>query len=426
MTSPSPTPHPEPLEALPATSDLLVIGAGAMGGWTAYRAAAGGGGPDRSVGGGRSVTLLDAWGAGHARATSGDESRIIRSAHGVDPLYTRWSRRAREVWQETSAEWAVELFVQNGVLWFAHREGGFEDESAVTLTAEGVPHERLPAAELLARWPQLGDGGGLTHALYEPEAGTLRARLACQAVTAAFQRAGGRYGLAGVRPGRIRGGQLLDVVDGAGRRWSAGSFVFACGPWLPRLFPDVAGDLVRVTKQDVVFVGPREADRRYHAEALPTWADYDAAYYGIPALDERGFKLAPDRLGPIFDPSNGERVVDPESIRLVRRYLRQRFPGLADGPVLETRVCQYESTPDAHFVLDRHPGLANVWLAGGGSGHGFKHGPRIGEYLVARIDGVPLGGQEGALEERFQIRVRTPSAAARTGGDEMGRSWELF
>jgi glycine/D-amino acid oxidase-like deaminating enzyme len=419
-------PVPTPVEDLPSTADLIVIGAGTMGAWTAFWAQAGGAGPDGRAGANRRVTLLDAWGAGHLRASSGDENRIIRSAHGDDALYTRWSRRAREHWLRFEQEWGLRLFVPCGVLWFAHRDGVFEDQSAAVFSREGVPFERLESAELVRRWPQLATGGELRFALYEPEAGALMARLGCQAVTAAFQRAGGRYALAGVRPGRAEGGRLREVVDQQGRAWSADSFVFACGPWLPWLFPDVLGPLIRITKQDVIYVGSPPGDRRFHAEALPAWADYDAAYYGVPAVDDRGFKIAPDRYGPIFDPSAGERVVDPESIRLARRYLRQRFPDLADGPVVETRVCAYESTPDANFVIDRHPGYDNVWVAGGGSGHGYKHGPRIGEYLVARLDGAKEGEQDGADEKRFRIGPRSPGNAARTGGDAMAASWDLF
>jgi glycine/D-amino acid oxidase-like deaminating enzyme len=409
-------PRPSAVEELPLRPDVLVVGAGTMGAWTAYWAQAGGGGANGEVGGGRTVLLVDAWGAGHPRATSGDETRIIRSSHGADRLYPRWARRALEVWRRFEAEWGVSLFVSCGALWFGHREDGFEFASGLALEELRIPVEMLDPGEVAARWPQIGGVEELALCLHEPEAGALFARRGCQAVVGGFQRAGGTYGQVAVRPGRTGGGRLLEVVDDAGRAWSAGTFVFACGPWLPRLFPEVLGELIRVTKQDVVFVGPPAGDRRFHAESLPAWVDYDAAYWGIPAADERGFKVAPDRLGAVFEPTDGERVVDPESIRLARRYLRRRFPALADAPVVETRVCQYESTPDAHFVIDRHPELENVWLVGGGSGHGFKHGPRIGEYLVARIDGAPEGAQDGPDEARFRIGRREPAEAARTGG----------
>jgi glycine/D-amino acid oxidase-like deaminating enzyme len=167
-------------------------------------------------------------------------------------------------------------------------------------------------------------------------------------------------------------------------------------------------------------MGPSAGDGRFAAEWLPSWVDYDAAFYGIPAVDGRGMKLAPDRYGPIFDPSHGERIVDPESVRLARRYLARRFPALADAPVVETRVCQYETTPDTHFIIDRHPAFENVWIVGGGSGHGFKHGPVIGRYVVERLGGAPATGDE----LRFGLgHARVPHPNMRTGADGMIEGW---
>ena len=143
-------------------------------------------------------------------------------------------------------------------------------------------------------------------------------------------------------------------------------------------------------------------------------------------------KLAPDRYGPIFDPSHGERIVDPESVRLARRYLRRRFPDLADAPVVETRVCQYETTPDGHFVIDRHPDLDNVWLVGGGSGHGFKHGPVIGRHVVGRLDGAASApGEErfglghararpGHLADRRRRHGRATGRTGRSAASDIG------
>ena len=262
--------------------------------------------------------------------------------------------------------------------------------------------------------------------LWEPEAGTLMARSGCQAVVSALQEAGGRYALAGVRVGRVDGHRLVDVVDEAGRSWSAESYVFACGPWLPQVFPDILRSLIRVTKQDVMYFGPLAGDARLDGDAWPTWVDYHAAYYGTPAFDVRGFKVVPDAFGRVFDPTHGERMVDPESIRLARAYLRLRFPELSGAPVVETRVCQYETTPDGQFILDRHPELENVWIAGGGSGHGFKHGPMIGRYVLARMDGATDLDAGGDGTARFTIGPRTGRNTARTGGDTIAESWELF
>lgn len=391
------------------SADLVVVGAGTMGAWTALHAARGG----------RRTTLVDAYGAGHPRATSGDETRILRASHGTDAFYTRWSRAAREAWISLGEEIGEGIFVEAGALWFASRADGFEAASEATLRAERIPVERVTPDEMRARWPQVGVDG-LEFGIHEPEAGLVMARRGVAAVARLVTAAGGRFELGVAQPGRREGSRLLDVVGADGTRVAASEFVFACGPWLPRLFPEVLGGLIRVTKQDVLFVGPPAGDGRFAAEWTPCWVDYDAAFYGVPAVDGRGFKLAPDRYGPVFDPSSGDRLVDPDSVRLTRRYLARRFPALADGPIIETRVCQYETTPDTHFVIDRHPTLENVWLVGGGSGHGFKHGPSIGRYVVALLD----GWQPGVEERRFAIdRPRVSALGLRTGGDAMAETW---
>ena len=389
--------------------DVVVIGAGVMGAWAALR----------SQRQGWRTTLLDAYGAGHSRATSGDESRIIRSSHGSDPLYSRWSREAREAWIDLGELRGEPYFVPAGALWFAHATEGFEADSEATLRRLGIPVERLSPDEVTARWPQVASDD-LAFAVFEPEAGLLMARRGVGAAARQFETEGGRFELASVGPGQRDGRRLHDVVAPDGRRYAADQFVFAAGPWLPRLFPEAVGDLIRVTKQDVIFIGPPAGDGRFAPDRLPCWVDYAAAFYGMPAIDGRGLKLAPDRYGPVFDPSHGERIVDPESVRLARRYLARRFPELIDAPVVETRVCQYETTPDTHFVIDRHPGFDNVWLVGGGSGHGFKHGPMIGRHVIARLAGTPLG--EG--EDRFGLgHVRAPKPGMRTGGDAIVSGW---
>ena len=392
-------------------TDLIVVGAGTMGAWTALHAARAG----------RRTVLVDAYGAGHPRATSGDETRIIRASHGADAYYTRWAREAREEWMGFAEEWSESIYLEVGVLWFGHRDGGFESASERVLREQSVPVERLTPDDVRRRWPQVSTDG-LAFAVFEPQGGVLLARRGVAAVARAFTRIGGRFELEWVVPGARDGRRLVDVVAGNGVRMAAESFVFACGPWLPRLFPDVLGNLIRVTKQDVFFFGPPGGDGRFAAEWLPAWVDYDASYYGIPAIEGRGVKVAPDHYGPVFDPSHGERIVDPDTARLARQYAERRFPALVDQPIVETRVCQYETTPDTNFVIDRHPEFDNVWLVGGGSGHGFKHGPVIGRYVVDRLD-----GSAGDGDERFSItRPRVATVGLRTGGDSIAADWEGY
>jgi glycine/D-amino acid oxidase-like deaminating enzyme len=177
------------------------------------------------------------------------------------------------------------------------------------------------------------------------------------------------------------------------------SFVFACGPWLPKMFPHLLHDRIACTRQEVLYFGPQAGDRRFAPPALPAWIDFGAGIYGVPDIEARGFKIAVDRHGPAFDPDSGDRLAG-QTLPEVRRLLADRFPGLADAPLIGSEVCQYENTCNGDFLIDRHPELANVWLAGGGSGHGFKHGPAVGEYLARLVT------EDGTSDARFRLTTK--------------------
>ena len=248
----------------------------------------------------------------------------------------------------------------------------------------GVPYAELSAEEIGQRWPQISPEG-IRWGIYEPESGFLKARAACQAVLEGFLREGGEYKQAAVVAPDLEDGKLQSLPLSDVSRIVADRYVFACGPWLGKLFPKAIGDLIRPTKQDIFFFGTPSGDDRFSERNLPVWADHrDRFMYGIPGNEGRGFKIADDTRGVDFDPTTGERVVDAEGLKAIRDYLGFRFPALKDAPLLESRVCQYENTPDDHFLVDRHPAAENIWLVGGGSGHGFKHGPALGE-MVAEL-----------------------------------------
>ena len=194
-------------------------------------------------------------------------------------------------------------------------------------------------------------------------------------------------------------GTLDGVTTQTGETIGADIFVFACGPWLPGLFPALLQDRIVPTRQEVLYFGPPAGDRRFASPALPAWIDFGEEVYGVPDLDGRGFKVAIDRHGPVFDPDAGDRVA-VETVPAVRDYLGRRFPGMSDAPLIASEVCQYENTSNGDFLIDRHPELENVWLVGGGSGHGFKHGPAVGEYVARLVT------QGGAADERFRLATK--------------------
>ena len=351
---------------------VAVVGAGAFGGWTALYLL-------RS---GARVTLLDVWGAGNSRASSGGETRVIRGTYGPNSPYTAMAEHALKLWHKHEKEWKRQFLIRTGVLWMAASgEDSFERGSVEMLRRAGTKYEELSVRAINKRWPQI-NLEGVNWGIYEPAGGYLIARIICQAVAERFVAEGGEYRQVAVLSDEFETGTWKSLSLADGSTLAADSYVFACGPWLGKLFPATIGDRLRPTKQDVFFFGP-PAGEKLDDQYLPVWADHrDRFRYGIPGNQGRGFKIADDTRGPLFDPTAGERVVSADGLRAIREYLAFRFPAMKNAPLVETRVCQYEQTPDNHFIVDRHPAAENVWLLGGGSGHGFKHGPAVGEMMA--------------------------------------------
>jgi sarcosine oxidase len=367
---------------------VVVVGAGAFGGWTALYL----------LRRGAAVTLIDAWGPGNPRASSGGETRIIRGTYGPESPYTQMTARAFRLWRENERHWQRKLLFPIGVLFMAAKvDDGWERGSIRALEAAKIPHARLSGAEMRRRWPQI-NFEGIDWGLFEPKSGYLTARAACQAVVEGFAAEGGTYRQAAVQSEELESDLSGGIALADGSRIRADRYVFACGPWMGSLFPDAIGHRIQATKQDIFFFGTPAGDARFSEQHLPVWADRRGRFmYGIPGNGSRAFKVADDTRGPAFDPTSGERVVTEERLRLAREYVEFRFPGMKGAPLIKGRVCQYEQTTDGHFVVDRHPRFSQAWLVGGGSGHGFKHGPALGE-MVAK-----LVMEDGEAEARFRL-----------------------
>lgn len=354
-----------------------MFGAGAFGGWTALEL----------VRRGARVTLLDAWGPGNARASSGGETRVMRATYGTRTFYAGMAARALELWRAHDVKSGRPFFRRTGVLWLLGCDDGvkFVRASADALREQGLPLQEMTPAAAVRAYPQISFSG-ITSVFFEPNAGYLLARRACEHVLECVIGEGGEYrpGAAAV-PAGLESAPLKSVALADGGRIDADCFVFACGPWLPNLFPDVVGELIKPTRQDVYYFGT-PPDDRFSEACLPIWIDFrDRLVYGIPGNANRGFKVADDTPGPFFDPTDGDRNVGGAGVSDARAFLGERFPALAGAPLIGSEVCQYESTPDSNFIVDRHPAADNVWIAGGGSGHGYKMGPVIGEMLASLI-----------------------------------------
>jgi sarcosine oxidase len=369
------------------TYDVMVIGAGVFGAWTAYTL-------QRR---GARVLLVDAYGPGNSRSSSSGESRIIRMAYGSDEVYTRWSHRSLELWRKFDQETGARIFHRTGVLWLAHEGMQLAAETLNTLALVGIPNKKLSREEIEKRYPQIACATN-EFAVYEPESGALMARRGVEKVAEEFQRLGGTYQTAEAET-PTGSGNVPALASWSGETFRAHNYVFACGAWFAKIFPELLGHRIFPSRQEIYFFGVPAGDRSYSAGNFPTWLDVDSLMYGIPDIEGRGFKVASDSHGAAVDPDRIERVAG-ETLPLVRDYLRRRFPGLRDAPVIESRVCQYENSSNGDFLIDRHPDFDNVWLVGGGSGHGFKHGPALGEYVARLL----LDG--GETDARFSLATK--------------------
>jgi glycine/D-amino acid oxidase-like deaminating enzyme len=371
-------------------SHAVVIGAGVFGTWSAHHLHAAG----------HRVTLVDAYGPGHSRSSSGDESRIVRCGYGSDEIYSRFALRSLALWREFSQRHDRQqpLIHHCGVLWLSPADDPYTQATRRTLEQGPYSLEVLDGDGLRTRYPHLATSD-IGAALLEPDCGVVMARRAVRTLAADLIDRGVRFARARVTA--PRDGSLTSVQCDDGSEITGDLFVFACGAWLPTVFPELLDGVIRPTRQVVLYFGTPAGDDRFGPGSTPAWVDFPAGIYGVPDLEGRGVKVGIDRHGPPIDPDQADRIADDASLSLARRWLARRVPALADAPVVESRVCQYENTSSGDFLIDRHPAHPNVLIVGGGSGHGFKHGPAVGEY-VARL--VATGEP---VHERFSLAVKT-------------------
>jgi len=385
--------QPQPSAARPSPTrwDTIVVGAGVFGAWTAWHL--------RKAG--QRVLLLDASGPANARASSGGESRMTRTIYGADDVYTRMAWDSLEDWRWLSSRSGLPILHAIGVLMFFGKREPFVDQSIEAHRRLKLRLDVFDRNELRKRYPQV-TWDGVEVGLFEPDLGALMARRAVQTLVKELVAAGGEYRLAAVQaPGDAA--SLESVTTTTGETLKTDRYVFACGPWLPKLFPSIVGRRIFPTRQEVFFFAPASGDDRFEPRNLPGWADFNDGdiYYGFPDLESRGFKIAHDAHGVPFDPDEGDRRPTAAALDDVRGYLKKRFPALAERPMVEARVCQYENSSNGDFLIDHHPRWKNALLVGGGSGHGFKHGPAVGRYAADL-----LTGRLGRPEPRFSLATK--------------------
>lgn len=395
----TPAPRTEPVRRRSGQApDFVVIGAGTFGMWTALNL----------IRLGATVTVVDPFGPGNSRQTSGGETRGVRTSYGDRPHGLQWTRWANEAvrrwiqWDEDAFDLLLpRLFFQTGDLIMREEMEPYLEDTMAHWDTVGIEYEELGPDEISRRWPWINTDG-ITTALYEPQAGVVRARRAIESVAVRFTREGGEITLARASLGGQSGGRLDDISLHPEGSLSASTFIFALGPWFPKFFPELMGKRLRIPIGFVFYFAV--PDNRFMFPNMPSYGVPGCT--GWPALgpDHRGFRV---RTGgkAADDPDTSDRWIAREAHEAPRRILERYFPDLVGAPLSETRACHYELSPTSNFIIDRHPGFDNVWLTGGGSAEAFKQGPVLGEYIAKRVLGLedpPDLAADFKLPEEFE------------------------
>ena len=392
-----------------ASSHVIVVGAGAWGAFTALNL--------RKAG--NKVTLIDQYGAANSRATSGDETRGIRSSYGdrqlTPELWTSWARRSIRMWHEFDAEHAkrfgTRFYYTTGDVILREKPEPFTTRTQELWTAQGVKFEALTADEAMRRWPQIASAGHEV-VLYEPDAGVARARDSVQAAVAIGRDAGVQFRIGRVTPGAITNGRMDGITLADGTRLTADAYVFCCGPWIEKVLPVAMKNRMRVPMGHVCYFGPPVDDQRFTVPNIPSWNVPGVTGWASLPADSFGFRVRgsiapppppkaagdddtppppPPAQAPPDprqqDPDTSMRWSNPERIDGSRNVLKKYFPAMADAPILATRACHYESSVNRNFIVDHVPGADNAWIAGLGQAEGFKFSIVLGEYIAKRVTG---------------------------------------
>ena len=378
-------------------ADVIVVGAGAFGGWTAYYL--------RQLG--ARVRLVDAYGPGNSRATSGDETRGVRSSYGDrgvrGELWTRWANQAIDRWAAFDDQWGremkVHLFFKTGDFIFRPAAEVFTDRTQELWKALRIPFE-VPKVEDVARtYPQF-NLTKITFALYDPRAGVVRARRACEVLAEAFRQSGGEVFMGYAAMGARTGDRLQNIrTTGPAATLTAATFIFALGPWFPKAFPDLMASRLRTPLGHVHYFGTPPGDESFTFPNIPSWNFPGVTGWAALPPDNRGFRVRL-RGSSATDPDTSDRAFDRTHDAPARTFLAERFPRMTNAPLVETRACHYEMSSSGNFIIDRFPGFSNVWVAGGGTAEGFKFGPVVGEYIAKRVLGVD---DDAALAAAFAL-----------------------
>jgi sarcosine oxidase len=359
------------------TTEVAVIGVGAMGSASLWQLS------ERGV----KALGFERFLPGHSKGSSHGESRIFRTAYLEGPGYVPLARRAVELWRNLQNVSGVTFMTENGALMLGQRESSVITATMRSIKAYDLPHELLHEDELRARYPAHRVDPGEV-AIHESDAGFIRPELAVLTAVGRAEDLGARV-ISHAEVDRIELGPDRVRVIAGDVVCEAHHAIVSVGSWLGKLLPEL-GLPLRVTRQLPGWY-PIERPELFAPDRFPVFlrdlGDHrragdvlasDSTFYGFPTLDGKTIKVAVHREGPLADPDALNRVVTREDLAEVRTYIETFLEGVSTDPV-RTEVCMYTNTPDHDFLVGSPPGMHQLTILGGFSGHGFKFSSVMGE-----------------------------------------------
>jgi len=360
---------------------IAVVGAGAWGGWSAFKLQEAG----------YEVTLFDKSDPGHALSGSGGKTRIIRMAYGGSPIYTEMVDYAFKAWERYAQEWNETLYHPKEAIWMFRGIDSLYAAASIPLMKEkGFELVETDVKKLRKQYPSISFSD-ISSAFREPHVWFLEAAKSCGIVAEKFKSLGGQFLKKNVDQLTMKDDQCQITCEND--KFEFDQVVVACGPWAKELIPELA-HVVHVTRHEVYYF---DAPEEYNE--LPIWVEFregDQMYYGIPDHFGEGFKLAYDERQWSLEPDKDDRGVTPEILQKMEAVLVNRFPALTSPGLVKHHTCVYENSLDGDFIMDRKSNGRLIYLAGS-SGHGFKMGPAVGQMVLDAVSG------EQELPSEFSI-----------------------
>jgi len=351
---------------------------------------------------GHQVVLVDPGPLPHPLAASTDISKAVRAAYGADEDYTALAEQSREIWRQWNVEFGVELYHEIGFLFMRQRSmqpGDFEYESFKVLERRGHRIERISSKQLLERFPAW-NGERYPDGFLDLEAGYAESGR----VVATLIRRANSLGVEFHQTTKFRdldetGGRVKGILLENGEKIAADTVVMAVGAWTPYALP-FTRNFFRASGQPVFHLKPEKPDL-FTPERFPIFgADISTTgYYGFPLNRDGVVKIANHGCGREMSPDSPERAVTKEEENKMRQFLSDSFPGLADAPIVFTRICLYCDTHDGNFWIAPDPERPELIIAAGDCGHGFKFAPVLGEIIADAVE-----GKSNPLLEKFRWR----------------------